>query len=556
MAQIREEFGKRDTTGQDLLKQKLFNEQGGVCAYSLRQMSQERLFEPGYAEIDHIVPYSISFDDSMSNKVLVLTKENREKGNRLPLEYLTGRRRDDFIVWTKNNVRDFRKRQKLLKEQITEEEAAAFKERNLQDTKHVSRFMLNFLADRLEFAPSGKGRKKRVTAVNGAMTAYLRKRWGITKIREDGDLHHAVDAVVIACATDGMINQISRYSQLRECRYIQGEGESFAVDDRTGEILRRFPYPWPDFKRELDARLANDPSRVIRDSKLSFYLDSDLMASVKPLFVSRMPQRKVTGAAHLDTVKSGKALDDGLVIVKRPLTDLKLKNGEIENYFAPESDRLLYEALRNRLLAFNGDAAKAFADPFHKPKSDGTPGPLVKKVKLTEKSTLNVPVYGGRGVAANDSMVRIDVFHVEGDGYYFVPIYVADTLKKELPNRACVAFKEYFEWREMREEDFLFSLYRNDLFKATHRRGIKLTKQKKESTMPDTVERKTVLLYYKGTSISTAAISGISHDDAYGISSLGIKTLEKLEKYTVDVLGNYHAVRKETRQGFAEMKRS
>ena len=555
MEQIREEFKKRDATGQDLLKLKLFNEQGGVCAYSLQQMSLEHLFEPGYAEIDHIIPYSISFDDSMSNKVLVLTKENRIKGNHLPLEYLTGKRKEDFIVWTKNNVRDYRKRQKLLKERITEEEITAFKERNLQDTKHISRFLLNYLADRLEFAPSGKGRKKRVTAVNGAMTAYLRKRWGITKNREDGDLHHATDAVVIACATDGMINQISRYSKLRECRYVQGDGASFAVDDRTGEVLRKFPYPWPDFKRELDARLANDPTRVIQDSKLSFYLDNDLIDSIKPIFVSRMPRRKVTGAAHLDTVKSGKALDEGLVIVKRPLTDLKLKNGEIENYYSPASDRLLYEALRDRLVAFNGNAAKAFAEPFYKPKSDGTPGPLVKKVKLTEKSTLNVPVYGGNGVAANDSMVRIDVFGVEGDGYYFVPIYIADTLKKELPNKACVAFKDYSEWKEMKEEDFLFSLYPNDLFKATHRRAMKLTKLQKESSLPEAKETKSEYLYFKSAGISAASITCISHDNSYGISSLGIKTLEKLEKYTVDVLGDVHAVKKEKRQGFADMKR-
>lgn len=556
MEQIREEFKKRDATGQDLLKLKLFNEQGGVCAYSLQQMSLERLFEPGYAEIDHIIPYSISFDDSMSNKVLVLTKENRIKGNHLPLEYLTDKRKEDFIVWTKNNVRDYRKRQKLLKERITEEEITAFKERNLQDTKHISRFMLNYLADRLEFAPSGKGRKKRVTAVNGAMTAYLRKRWGITKNREDGDLHHATDAVVIACATDGMINQISRYSKLRECRYVQGDGASFAVDDRTGEVLRKFPYPWPDFKRELDARLANDPARVIQDSKLSFYLDNDLIDSIKPIFVSRMPRRKVTGAAHLDTVKSGKALDEGLVIVKRPLTDLKLKNGEIENYYSPASDRLLYEALRDRLVAFNGNAAKAFAEPFYKPKSDGTPGPLVKKVKLVEKSTLNVPVRSGNGVAANDSMVRIDVFHVEGDGYYFVPIYVADTIKKEIPSKACVAFKAYSEWREMKEEDFLFSLYPNDLFEATHRRALKLTKQQKESSLPESKETKSVLLYFKGADISSAAISGITNDNSYGTRGVGIKTLEKIEKYTVDVLGNYSVVKKEKRLGFTDMKRS
>ena len=49
-----------------------------------------RLFEQGYAEIDHALPYSRSFDDSKNNRVLVLTRENRNKGNMTPYEYLGG----------------------------------------------------------------------------------------------------------------------------------------------------------------------------------------------------------------------------------------------------------------------------------------------------------------------------------------------------------------------------------------------------------------------------------------------------------------------------------
>ena len=41
-------------------------------------------------------------------------------------------------------------------------------------------------------------KKQHVLVVNGAVTDYTRKRLGIRKIREDGDLHHAVDAAVIA----------------------------------------------------------------------------------------------------------------------------------------------------------------------------------------------------------------------------------------------------------------------------------------------------------------------------------------------------------------------
>lgn len=550
MERIKTEFGKGSPTGLDLVKLKLYEEQAGVCAYSQKQMSMARLFEPNYAEVDHIVPYSISFDDGYKNKVLVLTEENRNKGNRLPLQYLTGQRREDFIVWVNSAVRDRRKKSLLLKERITEEDEKSFKERNLQDTKTVSRFMLNYIRDNLQFAPSEKGRKKRVTAVNGAVTSYMRKRWGISKIREDGDLHHAVDALVIACTTDGMIQQVSRYARLRECEYAHTDTGSIAIDSKTGEILRQFPYPWPWFRKELEARLCKDPSRVIADLRLPFYMEEDAPA-VKPLFVSRMPKRKVTGAAHKDTVKSAKALNEGFAVIKRPLSALKLdKDGEIANYYMPQSDRLLYEALKARLAAFGGDGAKAFAQPFYKPKSDGTPGPLVNKVKLCEPTTLSVPVQRDTAIADNDSMVRVDIFHVEGDGYYFVPIYVADTLKPELPKRACVSSKPYAEWKEMKDEDFVFSLYPNDLIKVTHKRGLKLAKVFKESTLPSAMEEKSVLMYYKGAGISVASISCINHDNTYEIKSLGIKTLEKLEKYTVDVLGDYYPVKKEERQGF------
>jgi len=547
MDRIRHEYGKLSPTGLDLVKLRLFEEQGGVCAYSQKQMSLEHLFDPNYAEVDHIIPYSISFDDSRKNKVLVFAKENRDKGNRLPLQ------RDDFIVWVNSCVRDYRKRQCLLKERITEEDEQRFKERNLQDTKTAASFLMNYIADHLEFAPFSSGRKKHVTAVNGSVTSYLRKRWGITKVRANGDLHHAVDALVIACTTDGMIQEVTRYSKYRESRYMPSEDGRYLVDQFTGEVVKEFPYPWPWFHQELEARLSSDPQRAVRDRNYPLYVTGEVVP--RPLFVSRMPRRKVTGAAHKETIKSGKALENGLLIVKRPLTDLKLdKNDEIADYYMPQSDRLLYEALRKRLIAFNGDGKKAFAEPFHKPKHDGTPGPVVNKVKLCEKSTLNVPVLEGKGIADNDSMVRIDVFYIEGDGYYFVPIYVADTLKPELPNKACIAYRPYEEWKEMKREDFIFSLYPNDLIKVTHRKTLKLTKAQKESDLPDSYETDSELLYYIGANISTGAITCRNQDNSYLLSGIGIKTLKAIEKYTVDILGEYHPVKHEKRQTFERKK--
>ena len=48
----------------------------------------------------------------------------------------------------------------------------------------------------------------------------------------------------------------------------------------------------------------------------------------------------------------------------------------------------------------------------------------MRKVKVYDKATSMVAVQEGKGVADNDTMVRIDVYFVPGDGYYWVPIYV------------------------------------------------------------------------------------------------------------------------------------
>ena len=550
MKEIRETFHMLEPTGQDLVKYRLWKEQDHRCAYSLQYIAPEHLFESGYAEVDHIVPYSISFDDTRSNKVLVLAAENRQKGNRLPLQYLRGERREKFIVWTRTQVRNYRKQRNLLRESLSEEEQNGFKQRNLQDTQYMARFLLNFIRDHLAFADHPAAGKQRVMALSGGVTSHLRKRWGLTKVRADGDMHHALDAAVIACATQGMVQQISGYYHRIEGAYLQADEDGGSIHSRTGE---RFPAPWPHFRDELIQRLSQKPQENLMQLNPAFYSRFDV-SSIRPVFVSRMPQHKVTGAAHKETIKSPKALDDGLLVVKQPLTSLKLdkKTGEIAGYYQPSSDRLLYEALRARLQAYDGDGKKAFAgpEPFRKPKADGTPGPIVRKVKVCEKASLSVPVHGGQGVADNDSMVRVDVFLVPGEGYYLVPVYVADTRKKELPDRAVVAHKSYSDWKVMDEQNFIFSLYADDLIEVEHKSKMTFVLANKESTLPLKWGSKRTVCYYTGMNISTGAISVSTHDGAYMISSLGAKTLASLKKYEVGVLGDVREIRREVRQRF------
>lgn len=549
---LSKEFHIMNPRGQDIVKWKLYEQQQGCCAYSQKPFDVDRLLHDGnYAEVDHILPYSRSFDDTYRNKVLVLEKENRDKGNRTPMEYLADKpeRKEKFIAWVKTVIKDSKKREHLLRVKYGRDEEAEWKQRHLQDTQYISRFLYNYLRNTLKLAPGYTDRKRRIIPVNGAVTGYIRKRLDIRKIRENGDLHHAVDAVVIAVTTQGMIQKVTRYSQIRENPKL--------IDKKTGEVLTakevhnkdNFPEPWPRFRQELEARVSEDPEEAIRRLRLPAY---ENVGEIKKPFVSRMPRRKVRGAAHKETVRSGKLREDGYTILKTDLSALKLKNGEIEGYYRPESDRLLYEALKKRLEAFGGKGKEAFKTLFYKPKADGTPGPLVKKVKIIEKSSLNVPVHKGKGIAYNDTMVRIDIFGVNEKGknaYYFVPVYVSDTVKKELPCRAVVSKKPYEEWKVMDDKDFLFSLYPNDMIHVVAKTPLSFTVAEGADLAPK-IETKDTYVYYKKAAISVGTITVINHDNSYGIKSMGIKTLLQLEKCEVDVLGNISVVKQEKRQGF------
>lgn len=539
MKELHELFPGRTVTGQDLVKYRLWKEQDGRCAYSIQPLELDKVITAsGYAEVDHIVPYSISFDDRRTNKVLVLASENRQKGNRLPLQYLQGKRRDDFIVYTKANVKNFRKRQNLLKERLSEEDGKGFIQRNLQDTQYIAAFMLNYVRNHLAFADHQKAGKRRVVAVNGAVTAFLRKRWGLGKVRADGDLHHAVDAAVIACTTQGMIKRVSDFCKRAETTAVRNE---------------HFPEPWPRFRDELTQRLSTCPQEDLMKINPVYYATVDI-SSIQPVFVSRMPRHKVTGAAHEETIRS--QVNEKYTAVRKSITELSLdKDGKIKDYFNPSSDTLLYEALKKRLTEFGGNAKKAFAEPFYKPRADGTPGAQVRKVKVVAKMNNIIPVRSGGGVAKGGDMIRIDVYYVPGDGYYWVPIYVADTVKETLPNKAVVRDKTMEEWKEMKEDDFLFSLYSNDLILVERDKPICFSLMHEDSTLPKKYETKKELVYYKGGDISNGGIRIETHEGAYFLKSLTFGIVQKVQKYQVDVLGNYTPVKKEKRQTFPAQRR-
>ena len=528
---FKEIYGMDPRNSEDRLKWKLYREQNGKCAYSLKPIDLEnRFFEPGYVEIDHILPYSRSFDDRMSNKVLVLSSENQNKGNQTPYEYFGQHDKDRwnvFEAWVTSNLRDRKKQRNLLLMEYTEEERTDWIPRNLVDTQYIASDFSKFVRENLKFADENE--KLPVVCLNGRITGLLRGLWGLAKVREENDLHHAMDAVVIASVTPHMIKIVTEYRKVRESTR-WSPGDTF-IDPETGEVIEfkfSFPMPWKGFRKELTARLSDDPATEIKNLGLQSYSDEP---KIKPIHVSRKPVRKVTGPIHKETIRSIREQEGKRVAVIR--TDItSLKKADLDKLYAPETNEKLYSLIKERMAQYEWNAKKAFEEPLHKPTNDGSVGPVVRKVKLAETQPSGVEVRGG--IADNGSMVRVDVFTKDGK-YYLVPVYTVDFSMGILPNKAITQGKPWQEWPEMDESyGFLFSLYPYDL--------IRIQTKKEE-----------FLGYYRGCHRSTGALSiCLPNKGDELIEGIGARTALLIEKYEVGILGDYYKVGKEKRRGLED----
>lgn len=564
---IRENIAKLNAmpNSTNVLKYKLYEEQDHKCAYSMETLDINHLFEDGYYEIDHIIPYSRSFDDSFNNKVLVLKRENQNKRNSTPVEYFEriGRDYDEVLAFWKAvyQKRNRKKLEFLQKKEINESE---WKNRALNDTRYASRMLANLIKDYLLFDEKSKDKYGRVETVKGAITSYLRRFWGVQKIREDGDKHHAVDAAIIACVTPKTKNKIERYNQIKESRkmrngqYVLEDGEICDSDyyDKNSHLV--LPYPYKEFINELDARVMDEP--VLMQNKLRLLgFNENYLMNAKPFVVSRMTSRKAKGCINEATVFSSKYADnkyptvcDGNnVIVKRTaLANLKLdKNGEINGYFQPEGDAALYNALKQRLVEFEGDAKKAFATPIRKPCNSGQ-GNIVRTVKTYETYTGGGMILEkNKGIVKNDGMIRVDLYSKDGK-YFGVPVYVADLYRGELPKKAATPEKPQNEWRLMDDTyTFEMSIYQDDLLRIESEDGIELKKNKdvENSAKAPTKTIADDLVYFIGFDRSTTAIKIEDTTGCY-CGRKRIMNIKKITKCEIDVLGNVQEIKKRSKQ--------
>jgi CRISPR-associated endonuclease Csn1 len=178
------------------LKYRLWRDQHRRCAYSGLRISSSALFG-SEVEIDHILPYSESLDDSYMNKVLCYRKES-SKGHQTPIDAFGGHEAQwNNIVQNLNRWdRSLASKKKRFFMTAAELRKADFIGKQLNDARYISRIAHDYL----------KQLGAEISVGKGMMTTWVRQRWGLSRgfgsaPAKDRSDHrdHAIDALVIAC---------------------------------------------------------------------------------------------------------------------------------------------------------------------------------------------------------------------------------------------------------------------------------------------------------------------------------------------------------------------
>ena len=306
------ESAEESVTPEMLRKLRLWEEQGQpqarFCPYTGATLCFEMVVSE-QTEIDHILPFSKTLNDSPANKVVCIAAANRDKGDRSPYEAFghspPGYDYQDILARAAELPDNKRWRfQPDAMEKFEDEDE--FLDRQLNETQYLSRTARTYLAHLYNEKSEGR---QRVRVIPGRMTALLRRGWGLEgmlRVNEDGEIvgkqrddhrHHAIDAFVAANTTQGLLQS-----------FAHAAGSSHAAEEKLTKVAGTVR-PWEGFDRE----------------ELRPFLDR-MVVSYKPDHGKRGVEGKTTGQLHkktayglVDFVEGGSSK----VVVRKDLDKLK-----------------------------------------------------------------------------------------------------------------------------------------------------------------------------------------------------------------------------------------
>ena len=377
--QALDKLGQPDT-GENRLRLRLFEEQqranGGValCPYSCKPIGIEKLFS-SEVDIDHILPYSRTLDDTSANCLICYRTVNRVKRSKSPFEaFGTTPEWPRIVAVAAGLPRNKGWRFASDAMERFERKERDFLTRQINETRHLSRLAQSYLG-----AACGPDN---VYVTTGQLTAMLRARWGLNailgdenrKVRSD-HRHHAIDAVVVGAIDRSLLQEMARRARIAE------------LEDRH-DITRDVPEPFSGFR---DA---------VREK-------------VRAITVSVKPEHGKTGALHEDTAyglvsNEAEVAEIGNLVYRKPLVDLN--TNEIDHVRDPTLRRALQEVAGSNLA--DPKALKAALATFAQTRAVGRISGI-RRVRLGKKETSAVHIRDRRTGSVYKALIPGDNHHID-----------------------------------------------------------------------------------------------------------------------------------------------
>lgn len=556
-------------------KIRLWHQQGERCLYTGKTISIHDLINnPNQFEIDHILPLSITFDDSLANKVLVYATANQEKGQRTPYQALDSM--DD--AWSFRELKAFVRESKALSNKkkeylLTEEDISKFDvrkkfiERNLVDTRYASRVVLNALQEHFRAHKIDT----KVSVVRGQFTSQLRRHWGIDKNR-DTYHHHAVDALIIAASS-----QLNLWKKQKNTLVSYLEDQ--LLDIETGELISDDEYKESVFKAPYQHFVDTLKSKEFEDSILfSYQVDSKFNRKISDATIYATRKAKLDKEKKEYTYTLGKIKDIYALGTKTPSKTgfykfLDLYNTDKSQFLMYQKDRKTWDEVIEKIMEqyrpfkeYDKNGKEVDFNPFEKYRIENGPirkysrkgnGPVIKSLKYYDKnipeSFINITPSNSKNkvILRQLNPWRTDVyFNHQTEKYELLGLKYADLQFEKKTGNYSITIDKYNEIKEKegvsKQSEFKFTLYKNDLLL------IKDTQKNEEQifrflsrTMPNKRNYVELKPYDKGNFEGKEKIKVFdTTSNGRCLKGLGKSNLS-IYKIQTDVLGKKHFIKKE-----------
>ena len=182
-------------------------------------------------DIDHIIPQAFIKDDSLDNRVLTSSKDNRGKSDNVPSLEVVEKMKAFWQQLLDSKLISERKFNNLTKAErerggLNELDKVGFIKRQLVETRQITKHVAQILDAQFNKEVTEKDKKNRnvkIITLKSNLVSNFRKEFGLYKVREINDYHHAHDAYLNAVVAKAILK---KYPKL-EPEFVYGDYQKY-----------------------------------------------------------------------------------------------------------------------------------------------------------------------------------------------------------------------------------------------------------------------------------------------------------------------------------------